>query len=230
MTKFRTAQALAAVALASLAAPRSRGSFRRPDCAPRRRPDAARRHPCRQRGGHHPGVDRRPAQSGRSRLPGFRSGGHHPDPLRTTSRCTGSPPTTWRSTTSPHGGPQGHVPDLPGLFMDVYPSRRSAAMPERIYEATRRIAATTHLIEGATASAAARRASPSRSRKTAWSHLEPPRALPHRQRAPHHRAGAGDPRRQLHHGDVHRRVPRLLRPGRGTGGSSTTSSSSSSRP
>src|SRR5690606_5219554 len=36
----------------------------------------------------------------------------------------------------------------PGYFMDVYPTRRSAAMPERIYEATKRIAATAHLIEG----------------------------------------------------------------------------------
>jgi hypothetical protein len=103
----------------------------------------------------------------------------------------------------------------PGYFMDVYPTRRSAAMPERIYEATKRIAATTHLIEGGNGFSGGAEGIPFPIPENGTArHLEPHRPLSHRQRPPHHRPGAGDPRRQLHDGDVHRRVPRRLRPGR----------------
>ena len=45
-------------------------------------------------------------------------------------------------------GLQRMLETYPGLRMPVYPTRRSASVPQRIYDATRRIAATAKLVDG----------------------------------------------------------------------------------
>ena len=51
-------------------------------------------------------------------------------------------------------GHQQMLETYPSFEMRVYPSRRSASAPQRIYDATRNIAATAHLVTMAMASAA----------------------------------------------------------------------------
>jgi hypothetical protein len=82
-------------------------------------------------------------------FPDFRSGGHHPDPFaddRPLYRITADNMAEYEDILTE--GHKAMFRTYPGYFMDVYPTRRSAAMPERIYEATQRIAPDTHLIEG----------------------------------------------------------------------------------
>jgi hypothetical protein len=89
---------------------------------------------------------RSPAEAG---FPNFRPGGHHPDPFaddKPLYRITADNMAQYEDILTE--GHKAMFRTYPGYFMDVYPTRRSAAMPERIYEATRRIAGNTHLIEG----------------------------------------------------------------------------------
>lgn len=82
-------------------------------------------------------------------FPDFRSGRHHPDPYADDQplyRITADNMAQYDDVLTE--GHKAMFRTYPGYFMDVYPTRRSAAMPERIYEATRRIAPDTHLIEG----------------------------------------------------------------------------------
>jgi hypothetical protein len=87
-----------------------------------------------------------PAAAG---FPDFRSGSHHPDPYgddRPLYRITAQNMGQYENILTE--GHKAMFRTYPGYFMDVYPTRRSAAMPERVYEATKRIASETHLIEG----------------------------------------------------------------------------------
>jgi hypothetical protein len=89
---------------------------------------------------------RSPAEAG---FPNFVSGGHHPDPFaddKPLYRITAANMDQYADILTE--GHKAMFRTYPEYFMDVYPTRRSAAMPERIYEATRRIAPSTHLIEG----------------------------------------------------------------------------------
>lgn len=82
-------------------------------------------------------------------FPDFVSGGHHPDPFAADQplfRITAANMAQYNDMLTE--GHKAMFRTYPEYYMDVYPTRRSAAVPERIYEATKRIAATTHLIEG----------------------------------------------------------------------------------
>jgi hypothetical protein len=92
------------------------------------------------------GGIRSPAEAG---FPDFQSGGHHPDPFaddKPLYRITAANMDEYADILT-----EGHKAlfrTYPDYFMDVYPTRRSAAVPERIYEATKRIAPNMQLIEG----------------------------------------------------------------------------------
>ncbi len=81
---------------------------------------------------------------------GFVPGGHHPDPFADDELVS----TVTKSNADQHAGKLtvGHkaMLDLYGdsFTMKVYPTRRSAAYPESVYEATKRVAATASLSEG----------------------------------------------------------------------------------
>lgn len=80
---------------------------------------------------------------------GFESGGHHPDPFA----GDGISFTITRDNMSQYAGQltEGHKAMLEmygdTFKMNVYPTRRSAAYPQRIYDATRDIATTAELTE-----------------------------------------------------------------------------------
>lgn len=87
-----------------------------------------------------------PAQAG---FPNFRSGGHHPDPFAADKPLF----TVTRQNMAQYANllTEGHkklLQQYPTYKMVVYPTRRSAAVPQRIYDATRRIATTAQLAEG----------------------------------------------------------------------------------
>ena len=80
----------------------------------------------------------------------FKTGGHHPDPFpddRPTFVINKANMAQYADKLT-----EGHKAML-NLYgdtfsMNVYPTRRSAAFPERIYEATKKAAATAELVEG----------------------------------------------------------------------------------
>jgi hypothetical protein len=82
-------------------------------------------------------------------FPNFQAGGHHPDPYA-------SDKPLFRITAANMGQyadklTEGHKALLKAYkdyFIDVYPTHRSAAVPQRIYDATKRIATTATLAEG----------------------------------------------------------------------------------
>ncbi|NNF61472.1 MAG: DUF1329 domain-containing protein [Gammaproteobacteria bacterium] len=82
--------------------------------------------------------------------PGFKTGGHHPDPfsgdqVQFTINAQNMDQYADKLTA-------GHKALLKTYgdtyFMNVYPTRRSAAYPQRIYDATKRNAVSAELIEG----------------------------------------------------------------------------------
>lgn len=81
---------------------------------------------------------------------GFKSGGHHPDPFPNDRILF----TIDKSNMSQYADKltEGHKAMLnqygDTYKMNVYPSRRTAAFPERIYRATKEVAATAQLSEG----------------------------------------------------------------------------------
>ena len=87
-----------------------------------------------------------PADAG---FPDFKTGGHHPDPfaddevLFTINAANMAQYSDLLTETH-----KALLTTYPDYFMNVYPTRRSAAAPQRIYDATARIALTTQLIEG----------------------------------------------------------------------------------
>lgn len=87
-----------------------------------------------------------PAKAG---FPNFRTGGHHPDPYA----ADGPLFTVTRQNMAQYANvlTEGHkrlLQQYPTYKMNVYPTRRSAAVPQRIYDATRRIATTAQLAPG----------------------------------------------------------------------------------
>jgi hypothetical protein len=151
MTRSRLAKALAALALVGLAAPVAMAERLSPDQIARLDADLT---PIGAiRAGNEAGTIPEwtggltsPAAAG---FPDFKSGGHHPDPFaddKPLFRITAGNMDQYADILTE--GHKAMFRTYPGYFMDVYPTRRSAAMPERIYEATKRIAAETHLIEG----------------------------------------------------------------------------------
>jgi hypothetical protein len=87
-----------------------------------------------------------PAKAG---FPDFKRGGHHPDPF-----ASDKPLYTVSGTNAAQHSAQlteGHkalLAKYPSYKMIVYPTRRSAAVPQRIYDATKRIATTASLAPG----------------------------------------------------------------------------------
>jgi len=81
---------------------------------------------------------------------GFKSGGHHPDPFPNDQITF----TIDKSNMSQYAdklteGHKGMLNQYGDTFkMNVYPTRRTASYPERIYEATKSAAATAQLSEG----------------------------------------------------------------------------------
>ena len=81
---------------------------------------------------------------------GFKSGGHHPDPFSNDQITF----TIDKSNMSQYAdklteGHKGMLDQYGDTFkMNVYPTRRTASYPERIYEATKSAAATAQLSEG----------------------------------------------------------------------------------
>lgn len=82
-------------------------------------------------------------------FPGFKTGGHHPDPFA-------GDPVLFTINAQNMGqyseflteGEKALMQAYPETyFMNIYPTRRSAAFPERIYEATKQVAATAKLID-----------------------------------------------------------------------------------
>ena len=92
------------------------------------------------------GGIKNPADAG---FPDFKTGGHHPDPFADDEVLY----TINAANMAEYDGvlTETHkalLKTYPDYFMNVYPTRRSAAAPQRIYDATKRIATTASLIEG----------------------------------------------------------------------------------
>ena len=82
-------------------------------------------------------------------FPGYRSGEHHPDPFASDKPLF----TITAANMSQYAAKltEGHkrlLQTYPDYKLIVYPPHRSAAQPQRIYEATRRIATTANLVPG----------------------------------------------------------------------------------
>ncbi|MCW8964053.1 MAG: DUF1329 domain-containing protein [Gammaproteobacteria bacterium] len=81
-------------------------------------------------------------------FPDFKSGGHHPDPYASDKMAF----TIDASNMSQYAdkltvGHQAMFKTYDGFKMNVYPTRRSAALPQRIYDATARVSTTAKLTE-----------------------------------------------------------------------------------
>jgi hypothetical protein len=86
----------------------------------------------------------------RAGAPGFKSGGHHPDPYASDKplyKVDATNMSRYAATLTP-----GHKALLnaykSSYFINVYPSRRSAAFPQRIYDATKANATSAKLTGG----------------------------------------------------------------------------------
>ncbi|MGB9329182.1 MAG: DUF1329 domain-containing protein [Steroidobacteraceae bacterium] len=82
-------------------------------------------------------------------FPGYRPGDHHPDPYAAdTPLFTITAANRQQYAAKLTAGHKALLETYPDYKMDVYPTHRSAAVPERIAEATRRIATTAALVPG----------------------------------------------------------------------------------
>ncbi len=88
-----------------------------------------------------------PAEAG---FPNFKSGGHHPDPYADDEVLyTINAANMAQYADKLSEGNKALLKAYPDTyFMKVYPTRRSAAYPQRIYDATKAVAATAKLIPG----------------------------------------------------------------------------------
>ncbi len=80
---------------------------------------------------------------------GYERGMHHPDPFGRDSvlfTITAQNMAEHLDKLSP--GLQAMLRAYPSFRINVYPTRRSASSPQRIYEATKRVAATAKLVDG----------------------------------------------------------------------------------
>jgi len=88
-----------------------------------------------------------PAKAG---FPDFKTGGHHPDPFAADKplyKIDASNASRYaEQLTAGHKAMLTAYKDT--FYMNVYPTRRSVAFPERIYEATKRNATTAQLAAG----------------------------------------------------------------------------------
>ena len=84
-----------------------------------------------------------PADAG---FPDFKSGVHHPDPFAADQvQYTVNAANMAQYADILSEGHKALLQAYPEYFMNIYPTRRSAAVPPRIYDATKRVAATGHL-------------------------------------------------------------------------------------
>jgi hypothetical protein len=88
-----------------------------------------------------------PAKAG---FPDYRTGQHHPDPFANDKPLfTITPANMNQHAARLTEGHKRLLQTYKGTYkMNVYPTRRSAAFPERIYEATKRVATTAQLAQG----------------------------------------------------------------------------------
>jgi hypothetical protein len=87
-----------------------------------------------------------PAEAG---FPDFRAGGHHPDPYASDQPLyTINAANMGEYDALLTDGHKALLKAYPDYFMNIYPTHRSAAVPQRIYDATIRVAATAQLIDG----------------------------------------------------------------------------------
>ena len=100
----------------------------------------------------------------------FRPGSHHPDPYASDKPLyTVTPANMGQYANKLSEGHKKLLQTYRNTFkMVVYPTHRSAAAPQRIYDATKRIATTAESPRVVMASPRRARAFPSRFRKRAW--------------------------------------------------------------
>ncbi len=144
---------------------------------------------------------------------GYTPGDHHPDPYGSEQPLF----TITAANLADHRDQvtAGHAALLeayPDYKLVVYPTHRSAANPQRIYDATRRNATTASLINDGAGFANAIIGTPvSDPAKRSRSRLESPHSLPWSSRRSPHWTGHAQPPWQLHVGRIQRRVPLQLR-------------------
>jgi hypothetical protein len=79
--------------------------------------------------------------------PGYQKGDHHPDPFTDDAILfTITAENMDQYADKLTVGHKAMLETYPSFFMNVYPTRRSAAVPQRIYDATREVAATARLV------------------------------------------------------------------------------------
>ncbi len=82
-------------------------------------------------------------------VPGYRSGDHHPDPYSGDKPLfTVTPANMSQYAAKLTEGHKRLLQTYPDYKLIVYPTHRSAAQPQRIYDATKRIATTANLVPG----------------------------------------------------------------------------------
>jgi hypothetical protein len=88
-----------------------------------------------------------PADAG---FPDFKAGGHHPDPYASDQpRLTITPQNAGQNAEQLTAGHEALLGKYSSSYkLNVYPTHRSAAFPQRIYDATKTIAATARLTDG----------------------------------------------------------------------------------
>ena len=102
----------------------------------------------RQRGGHDPGLERRHQVGGGCGRTGLQAGRSPPGPVRERQAALQDRRLEHVEVRGePHGGPQGAARRRTrrSYFLNVYPSHRSAAFPQRIYDAVKGNATTAKL-------------------------------------------------------------------------------------
>ena len=79
---------------------------------------------------------------------GYQVGDHHPDPFADDAVAfTITADNMGQYSDKLTAGYQALLSTYPSFKMNVYPTRRSASFPQRIYDKTKEIAATAHLVE-----------------------------------------------------------------------------------
>jgi len=79
---------------------------------------------------------------------GYQPGDHHPDPFADDAVLfTITADNMSQYSDKLTAGYQALLSTYPSFKMNVYPTRRSASFPQRIYDKTKEIAATAHLVE-----------------------------------------------------------------------------------
>ena len=87
-------------------------------------------------------------QGGLSKPPaGYKKGDHHPDPFAADKvQFTINAANMDKYADKLTAGHKAMLKTYPSFFMNIYPTHRSAASPQRIYDATRKVAATAELV------------------------------------------------------------------------------------